>query len=431
MRECPPTRALESLVALDPESLPAGTDPRLSFRYIDISAAANGRLTLPNDAIEYRDAPSRARRVLRNGDVLMATVRPNLRAFAYCDLPEGNFVASTGFAVLRAMNGADPHFILCAILSDDLSRQIDRYVVGSNYPAINSSDVRRLQLPAFEPEEQRGIGRVITTLDKAIEQTEALIAKTQQIKAGLMHDLFTRGVTANGQLRPPREEAPQLYKESPLGWIPKEWDARPLSEITDLITVGIVIRPAQYYVAEGVPAFRSANIREDGIDPSNMVFISPQSNALLSKSQVRGGDVLSVRTGYPGTSAVVPPEYAGANCIDLLISRPADCLRSAYLTAWINSPFGKEQVLRKQGGLAQQHFNVGELRDLFVAVPSVPEQDEIAARLCAVNGRLAEEGSLANKFGAVKHGLMHDLLTGRVRVPVAEAQKVGAQGGAQ
>jgi type I restriction enzyme S subunit len=79
-----------------------------------------------------------------------------------------------------------------------------------------------------EPCQQERIGKILCTVDEAIEETEALIAKMQQIKAGLMRDLFTRGVTADGQLRRTREEAPQLYKESPLGWIPKEWEIHTL-----------------------------------------------------------------------------------------------------------------------------------------------------------------------------------------------------------
>ena len=84
--------------------------------------------------------------------------------------------------------------------------------------------------------------------------------------------------------------------------------------LSDLITVGIVVRPTQYYTKQGVPALRSANIREDGIHGAEMVFISEKANALLAKSQVRTGDVLTVRTGYPGPSAVVPASFAGSNC---------------------------------------------------------------------------------------------------------------------
>jgi type I restriction enzyme S subunit len=329
--------------------------------------------------------------------------------------PSGNYIASTGFAVLRAVEGNDSRYILYSILTDLVAQQIESYAVGSNYPAINSSDVRRLQIPAFAPREQRRIAEILSTLDETIEHTDALIAKYHQIKAGLMHDLLTCGVTPDGHLRPPCTEAPQLYKKSHLGWIPKQWDLKAYSEICEMITVGIVIRPTQYYASEGVPAFRSANIRESGIDMIDLVFISPEANRVLTKSQLRAGDILSVRTGYPGTSAVVTEDHAGMNCIDLLISRPAGGFRPDFLANWINSSFGRDQVLRKQGGLAQQHFNVGELRNILVAAPAVAEQDAILRRLKAISSMLTTERELAGKLRYQKRGLMHDLLTGRAR----------------
>jgi type I restriction enzyme, S subunit len=144
--------------------------------------------------------------VIRNGDVIMSTVRPNLKAFAYCDLPQGNFVGSTGFAVLRAKNDTDSRFILYSLLSDDITQQINQLVVGSNYPAINSSDIKRLLLPAFSINQQRKIGEILRSIDRTITHTEALIEKYQQIKAGLMHDLFTRGIGADGKVQVNIEE---------------------------------------------------------------------------------------------------------------------------------------------------------------------------------------------------------------------------------
>jgi type I restriction enzyme S subunit len=207
------------------------------------------------------------------------------------------------------------------------------------------------------------------------------------------------------------------YKQTDLGVIPKEWKVKPCSEISTLITVGIVIRPTQYYVPQGVPAFRSANIREDGLDISNLVFISHRANTQLVKSQVRAGDVLTVRTGYPGISIVVPPEFAGSNCIDILITRPSKALSSEYLAAWINSPSGKGQVLRSQGGLAQQHFNVRDLRHLLVALPDLPEQRAIASALADVDALLGALTKIIDKKRDLKKAAMQQLLTGQKRLP--------------
>jgi type I restriction enzyme S subunit len=207
------------------------------------------------------------------------------------------------------------------------------------------------------------------------------------------------------------------YKQTEVGVIPEEWEARPCSELSERIMVGVVIRPTQYYVRHGIPAFRSANIREDGITDLDLVFISEKSNALLAKSQTRAGDVLTVRTGYPGTSAVVAPSHAGSNCIDILITRPSAVLNSDYLAIWVNSPFGKEQVLRHQGGNAQKHFNVGDMRNLVVAMPSLSEQHAIATTLRDVDALLGALERIIGKKRDLKLAAMQQLLTGQTRLP--------------
>jgi len=207
------------------------------------------------------------------------------------------------------------------------------------------------------------------------------------------------------------------YKLTEVGVIPQEWEIRPCSELSERIMVGIVIRPTQYYVPHGVPAFRSANIREDGITDSDLVYISESSNALLAKSQTKTGDILTVRTGYPGTSAVVRPAHAGSNCIDILITRPSKKVTSDFLAIWVNSSFGKEQVLRNQGGLAQKHFNVGDMRNLVVALPPLSEQRAIAAALIDVDALLGGLDRLIAKKRDLKQAAMQQLLTGQIRLP--------------
>ncbi|WP_084435618.1 restriction endonuclease subunit S [Desulfomicrobium escambiense] len=215
----------------------------------------------------------------------------------------------------------------------------------------------------------------------------------------------------------PGNKCPQGYKQTEVGVIPEDWETRPCSEVSERIMVGIVIRPTQYYVSNGVPAFRSANIREDGINDLDLVFISEESNALLAKSQTRTGDVLTVRTGYPGTSAVVYSRHEGCNCIDLLITRPSKKLDSEWLAIWVNSPSGKEQVLRNQGGLAQKHFNVGDMRNLVVALPPLPEQRAIAEALSDVDELLDALDRLIAKKRDIKQAAMQQLLTGQTRLP--------------
>jgi type I restriction enzyme S subunit len=251
-------------------------------------------------------------------------------------------------------------------------------------------------------------------VDRAIEQTEALIAKQQRIKTGLMQDLLTRGIDEQGNFR---SEETHEFKDSPLGRIPVEWEIQPCIALCREIVVGIVIRPAQYYRSEGVPVLRSANIKENQITTEDLVFMSDKDNETLSKSRLRTGDLVTVRTGYPGTTSVVPPELDGSNCVDIVISRPNhEKIRSEFLSIWVNSEYGKRQVLEGQGGLAQQHFNVREMRSLMVKTPDKDEQTRIEDLLMlqhTVTGGLIDK---LEKLRSLKTALMQDLLTGKVRV---------------
>lgn len=285
---------------------------------------------------------------------------------------------------------------------------------GGGRAGLSKGILEQIPIPLPTIDEQRDISRVLDIIDKCIEQSEAIIAKQQRIKTALMQDLLTRGIDEHGNIR---SEKTHAFKNSPLGRIPAEWEIEPCSQLCTDIVVGIVVRPAQYYRPEGVPILRSANVKENFIDLSDLVFMSKEANAAMRNSQLREGDLVTVRTGYPGTTAMIPKELDGANCIDVVISRPnRNMIRPQFLSLWINSIHGKRQVLEGQGGLAQQHFNVGAMRKLLVRVPSLAEQDEIAAilsrQLSVIDKAIASHEKLRRK----KTALMQDLLTGKVRV---------------
>lgn len=352
-------------------------------------------------------------RTAKAGSVLIS-VRAPVGTMNYADQ---DYCIGRGLGAFKAKSGlSNTVFLKHAV--EHRSGYLYRRSQGSTFAAVSSRDVQTIPIPVFGLTTQNKIAAIFTGIDTTIEKTEALIAKYEQIKAGLMHDLFTRGLLPNGQLRPMREQAPELYQETAIGWIPRAWDLKRCADLCTRICVGIVIQPTQYYVEEGIPAFRSANVRENGIDPSNFVYISAVSNQLLTKSQVKAGDIVSVRTGYPGTSAVISSEFQGANCIDILISTPSEQINSEYLCYWINSSFGKGQVLRKQGGMAQQHFNVGEMRELLVALPNPEEQVKIMSRINAVASKLAIDRAFLEKLRTQKLGLMQDLLTGKVPIKI-------------
>ncbi len=136
----------------------------------------------------------------------------------------------------------------------------------------------------------------------------------------------------------------------------------------------------------------------------------------MRSKALRAGDVLSARTGYPGTSVVVPPEFDGAQCFTMLVSRPGPRLVGKFLSHVMNSPLGERIVTRGQAGGAQQNLNVGVFEEAMVALPTIAEQQSIVAAIDAAYEREAQEESCATGLRHLKSALMSVLLTGEVRV---------------
>ncbi|TGL04060.1 restriction endonuclease subunit S [Leptospira bouyouniensis] len=200
--------------------------------------------------------------------------------------------------------------------------------------------------------------------------------------------------------------------------IKENWSEIEYYRICDKISVGIVIQPAKYYIENGIPAFRSANIKENKIDENNLISISDYGNKVNKKSILLEGDIVTVRTGYPGTSAVISKQYSGSNCIDLLISRPKKNISSNYISYWFNSEYAKSQILRAQGGLAQQHLNVAECRLLTIPLPpTLAEQEAIAEVLSDTDALITSLETTIEKKKLLKQGAMQELLTGKRRLP--------------
>ncbi|SVJ78276.1 type I restriction modification DNA specificity domain protein [Klebsiella pneumoniae] len=175
----------------------------------------------------------------------------------------------------------------------------------------------------------------------------------------------------------------------------------------------------QYYVPEGygVKAFRSANVREGFINDSDWVYFSHEGHAINKKSHLKTGDVLIVRTGYPGTACVVTPESEGSNAIDIVIARPdMDKIIPEYLCAYTNSHIGKSQVLDLQGGMAQKHLNVGAYQVLKINLPPLREQKKIAQILSTWDKAITVTEKLLANSQQQKKALMQQLVTGKKRL---------------
>ena len=184
-------RFFYELLNIDSKNLGVGISGDYLFDYISLSDVKSGRI---NDHLErhfFKDAPSRARRILTEGDILFSTVRPNLQGFAKVGGNHKECISSTGFSVLTPKDKVCGNYIYHYLYSSHITAQINTLVVGTNYPAINSSDVARLRIYCPGYEEQKRIARVLDNCDKDIEALNHKLFLLKQEKKALMQQLLT------------------------------------------------------------------------------------------------------------------------------------------------------------------------------------------------------------------------------------------------
>lgn len=188
---------------------------------------------------------------------------------------------------------------------------------------------------------------------------------------------------------------------SSLGKFMSEWREVTLGQVADL-TVGFVGTMARHYEIDGVPFLRSQNVLPHRIDMTDVRFISPEFNERISKSELRPGDVVTVRTGTPGTTAVIPDSLPMANCSDLVITRPGPDVDARWLSYYMNSA-ATHSISSALVGAVQQHFNVGAAKKTRLALPPLVEQQAIAEVLGALDDKIAANTALAASADDLMH----------------------------
>ena len=303
-------------------------------------------------------------------------------------------------------------------------KNITPFIKGGTRAKLNQAELREILIPRAPQFTQRRIAEILSTLDEAIEHTEALIAKHQQIKAGLMHDLFTRGVTPDGHLRPTHTQSPDLYKQSPLGWIPKEWEIAPLVSFATSRPGGFVNGPfgsdllTSELTDSGVVVIYVQDIRVDGYRRVSNAHVTEEKANELLVCNVRFGDVLVAKVGDPpGVAATYAEAQRAVVTQDVIRIRPADDVVSQFLAGLLNATVGSRAIRRITIEGTRARVSLTEFKSLLLPKPTREEQQLIADHISVAQQLLSTFTIESGKLKTQKHGLMHDLLTGRVRVP--------------
>lgn len=333
-----------------------------------------------------------------------------------------NIALSPTMAVIEPYN-IDRDYLLAGLNSFVVRQKIEQWLTGSTRSSLGIELLRELPIPTPSPEVQIKIGGIYRNITTNIAKTQALIEKYQLIKSGLMHDLFTRGIGADGKLRPPRGEAPELYQETAIGWIPKEWELVQLGQYADICS-GVTLGSKQQSDQNlKVSYLRVANVQDGYLDLSEVKEIMVNQKTLdalrLQKGDVlmnEGGDFDKLGRGTVWQGEIEPCIHQN-HVFRVRVNKKL--LLPNYLAFWSQSAFGKKYfVLSSKQSTNLASINSSQLHKFPIGLASINEQIVIEERVNAMNLKIYALECEGEKLRKQKAGLMHDLLTGKVQVKV-------------
>ncbi|RJQ14647.1 MAG: restriction endonuclease subunit S [Nitrospiraceae bacterium] len=373
---------VRQLAKIDEDSLGNRTRTNYKFNYISLSNVNNGVISEDLRTYHFSDAPSRARRCVKKNDVLMATVRPNLEGFARIKHDIKDTVASTGFAVISPNIESDSEYIYQYLYSYQIRRQIYALVVGSNYPAINSTDVIKLRILAPTlPKTRALIGKLLLTWDMATEKTERLIEAKEKSYKWLIKTLINDQCQRWKHLR-----SEKIFESVSEKNHPKE----------ELLSV----------------------TQDRGVIPRTMLegrVMSPDGSTASYKLIKRGDFVISLRSFQGG---VEYSEYQGIVSPAYTVLRNKLPIHEDFYRHFFKSYIFIEKYLRIAviGIRDGKQISMPDFKSVKLPYPPIDDQEKIANVLNTAQkeiGLLRQQLELLKKQ---KRGLMQKLLTGQWRV---------------
>ncbi len=248
------------------------------------------------------------------------------------------------------------------------SADLPSVITGAAQPQLTQASLKPIIVPLPPLSEQK---RIVTVLDEAFAILDRVRASAE-LNLNDSVELFSTWLTS-------------IFHNHP-----SSWRTEKLHSLCRQITVGHVGPMAERYVEEGIPFLRSQNIRPFELSLTDVKRIDEKFHRELAKSSLAPGDVAIVRTGYPGTAAVIPESLPVSNCADLVIVRLKEMISAEFLVLFLNSTFGKEMVAEKAVGAAQKHFNVGAAKQVDFPFPDFAQQQLIALQARKLRAHIRE-----------------------------------------
>jgi len=284
-------------------------------------------------------------------------------------LAKGKYWVNNHAHILKTKDGVNDYWVMCLESID-----VTTVVSGSAQPKLTAEALGDLQV-VYPPTilERKKIANFLNhetaKIDALIEKQQQLIKLLKEKRQAVISHAVTKGLNPNAPMKDSGVEW--------LGDVPAHWVVKRLKHISPKVGVGLVINPSTYTCDEGVYFIFGGDVKEYRFDLSKTRRISPENSNNLLPSRLNCRDLVSVRVGYPGITAVVSEELEGSNCASVIVIRKG-CYNSDWLCAAMNSWVGRQQVDLVSYGAAQKQYNVADAIEFVFSVPPKNEQNEIA-----------------------------------------------------
>lgn len=366
------------------------------------------------------------RGILKEGDVLINKDGANTgKVGIYKPAKFTEAAINEHLFLMRGIEGVlNQHFLYYSLLSDTGQKIISNHITGTAQPGLNSSFILKYPFTPPAIHTQDKIARILSTADAVIEKTQAAIAKYKAIKQGMLQDLFTRGIDlSTNKLRPRYEDAPELYKESKLGMIPREWDEKIFGEEVDLIH-GHQFRDYDF-TEFGIPVVKIGQVKPENVDLSRCSYVAYGREDEFQNEIIRNDDVLMALTGatlgkaclVKGLNGIVLQNYRVGRFDPIIKENDID---KEFLYYLLIAGDLLTQIFNKVNTGAQGNIGKADFEKATFKKPPFKEQQKIAERLKAIDNKLQTEQTYLQKMQSLKKGLMEDLLSGKKQVNVVE-----------
>ncbi|MDM5123085.1 MULTISPECIES: restriction endonuclease subunit S [Aeromonas] len=364
---------------------------------------------------------------LQTGDIVIGR-RGEMGRCAVVGIEENGWLCGTGSMIIRIKSSCESRFIQRVLSSKEIIAAIESSSVGTTMINLNQSTLRELKI--FIPSnknEQLAIATVLSDTDALIGELEQLVAKKQGIKTAAMQQLLT-GRTRLPQFALRPDGTPKGYKSSELGQIPEDWEIKTIYELADyqkfLFDDGDWVE-AEHITDHGTRLIQTGNIGIGRyVEKENKKYISDASFDKLKCKLLQEGDLLICRLAEPAGRACILPNIGESKVItsvDVSIFRPSKktAYRDFYNQYFSFSEWFKT-VLEQVGGTTHKRIARGALGRLPVPYPKLEEQTAIATILSDMDSELSSLEQKLAKARSLKQGMMQQLLTGRIRLPLPQ-----------